>query len=65
MDTEALATTEESIAGDEVVNSEVAASTATAAPLDQGYRARYNETIAPPGGPSSRVVKQECLGETV
>ncbi|KAG1692039.1 hypothetical protein DVH05_025848 [Phytophthora capsici] len=45
---------EEQVAGDSVVE---AVPTTIPAPIEQGYRARYNETIAPPGGPSSRVIR--------
>ncbi|KAL3665745.1 hypothetical protein V7S43_009176 [Phytophthora oleae] len=51
------ASTEEQVAGDNVVESASAVPTATSTPVEQAYRARYNETIAPPGGPSSRVTR--------
>uniref|UniRef100_H3GS11 Uncharacterized protein n=1 Tax=Phytophthora ramorum TaxID=164328 RepID=H3GS11_PHYRM len=58
METDAPATTDEPVAQGEEVEAVVAAPSVTPAPLEQAYRARYNETIAPPGGPLSRVARR-------
>ncbi|KAE9013054.1 hypothetical protein PR003_g15845 [Phytophthora rubi] len=57
MESDAPAAAEEPVAVDEMVKDEVAVPTVTAVPAVQAYRARYNETIAPPGGPPSRVIR--------
>ncbi|KAE9094858.1 hypothetical protein PF010_g16933 [Phytophthora fragariae] len=57
MESDAPAAAEEPVAVDEMVKDEIAVPTVTAAPAVQAYRARYNETIAPPGGPPSRVIR--------
>ncbi|KAF4319863.1 hypothetical protein BBO99_00005878 [Phytophthora kernoviae] len=57
METEASSTTEEVVASD--ADAEIADQIPTVieAPFEQTYRARYNETIAPPNGPSSRAIR--------
>ncbi|KAG6622237.1 Transmembrane prolyl 4-hydroxylase [Phytophthora cinnamomi] len=57
MESDAPTAAEEPVVVDEVVKDEAVVPTATAAPAVQAYRARYNETIAPPGGPPSRVIR--------
>ncbi|KAE8997445.1 hypothetical protein PF011_g15483 [Phytophthora fragariae] len=57
MESDAPAAAEEPVAVDEMVKDEIAVPTVTAAPAVQAYRARYNETIAPPGCPPSRVIR--------
>jgi hypothetical protein len=59
MESEAPAA-EKPVASDEEVHEAVAVPKVAAAPVVQAYRARYNETIAPPGGPPSRVVRGFC-----
>ncbi|OWZ20666.1 hypothetical protein PHMEG_0004894 [Phytophthora megakarya] len=55
MEGEEPATIEEPVVSE--VEPEVPELTATLAPLEQSYRARYNETIPPPGGSLSRAVR--------
>ncbi|POM76309.1 hypothetical protein PHPALM_6458 [Phytophthora palmivora] len=57
MESDVPSTMEESMADEEVVEPEVAVSTVTPAPIEQSYRSRYNETIAPPTSPMSRAIR--------
>ncbi|EEY56063.1 uncharacterized protein PITG_08833 [Phytophthora infestans T30-4] len=57
MEPNAPTLTEEQVPDDEEIRPETTVPTAAPAPAEQAYRARYNETIAPPSGPSSRVIR--------
>ncbi|ETI31433.1 hypothetical protein F441_21475 [Phytophthora nicotianae CJ01A1] len=57
METNAPTPTEGQVPADEAIEPETTAPTMTPTPAEQAYRARYNETIAPPSGPSSRSIR--------
>ncbi|KAF1789914.1 hypothetical protein GQ600_21799 [Phytophthora cactorum] len=57
MELDAPTAPEEQVPVNEAIKPATTVPAKTPAPVEQAYRARYNETIAPPSGPSSRAIR--------